>query len=98
LFCFFISTILMRLIPSSFLQLLSLNSTQRASKSLNCTVGVFWTWEKQAAAYQRFSDYNSATTIIISSGYPWPSDTVKSLGFFKPRETQKGAKHLFIYF
>ncbi len=33
-----------------------------------------------------------------TSGYPWPSDILKSLGFFKPRDTHKGAKHFFFYF
>jgi hypothetical protein len=32
------------------------------------------------------------------SGYPWPSATMKSPGFFKPKETHKGAKQLFILF
>jgi hypothetical protein len=30
-----------------------------------------------------------------TSGCPWPSDTVKSPGFFKPKGTHKGAKQPF---
>jgi hypothetical protein len=29
---------------------------------------------------------------LFTSGYPWPSDTMKSLGFFKPRETHTKAQ------
>jgi hypothetical protein len=34
---------------------------------------------------------------IYTSGYPWPSDTVKSPGFFKPRQTHKGVKQLVLF-
>jgi hypothetical protein len=35
---------------------------------------------------------------IYTSGYPWPSDTGKSLGFFKPRETHTKAQSSYFYF
>jgi len=36
--------------------------------------------------------------IRTTSGYPWPSDTVKSPGFFKPRETHTKAQSNFFIF
>jgi hypothetical protein len=33
-----------------------------------------------------------------TSGYPWPSDTVKSPGFFKLRDTHTKAQRSFFYF
>jgi hypothetical protein len=35
---------------------------------------------------------SSFLPFIVTNGYPWPSNTVKSLGFFKPRETHGGAQ------
>jgi len=35
---------------------------------------------------------------LCTSGYPWPSDTVKSPGFFKPRETHTKAQNNFFFF
>jgi len=34
---------------------------------------------------------------ITTSGYPWPSDTVKSPGFFKPRERHRKAQSSFFF-
>jgi hypothetical protein len=36
-------------------------------------------------------------TYVYTSGCPWPSDTAKSPGFFKPRATHKGAKQPFFF-
>jgi hypothetical protein len=35
---------------------------------------------------------------VNTSGYPWPLDTVKSPGFFKPRETHTKAQSSYFYF
>jgi hypothetical protein len=35
---------------------------------------------------------------IYNSGYPWPSDTVKSPGFFQPRERHRKAQSGFFFF
>ncbi len=34
----------------------------------------------------------------VTSGYPWPSATVKSPSFFKPRETHTKAQSSYFYF
>jgi hypothetical protein len=39
--------------------------------------------------------YLNVYVFIYTSGYPWPSDTVKSLDFFKPRETHTKAQNSF---
>jgi len=38
------------------------------------------------------------TTLSSTSGYPWPSDIVKSPGFFKPRERHTKAQSNFFFF